>query len=832
MATKTPPWSACIRCPARRRGWMAGGLAALLLVSARPARGGPTEIDLWVLGQDRLTAGQPSWLRILVRASRGMLRSLPLPLASLEIELSGPGRSQRLLSARSDLLGTLEARFAVPDWPAGEYSLSVSCKSPFGDRRLSRAVRLEAERSASVSGASGPPRPRPAPVDMAPGPSLAIAPEGGRLVAGVDNRLLVQVRDGAGQPARATVRLRRGEREAGAVTLEPDGRGFLTVRPAIDDLETAGAPVPVSFAPGFELPAAARRGPPRIWTARVEGSLPSGEKLRQDLRLPAWPESDRLLLRLNRNLLRPGDTAVATVFSPEDGACMLEIFENGRVRDGRTLAIQNGRAEFRFSPDRPGDFWLQAWRLMPDGSRNLHAVPLRVESDQTLAIVFARDRARYRPGDEAIFRVLAVDERGRATGATMAWNATIRTDGTADGDTEPSGDLCPPRAEPAGPPELALWHNPFEERRLAAEADRRAIQSALYRRLEQGRPLGERGPDGRWRYSTGLFDELLRENLLPPERSRDRFGEPYDSNSIGELWPELAPEVFLPSQDLNRLLGLRATLVARLQKSLARDRSPAVPLSERIRHELDSIATTESGVEYLQSVTGQPYTVDRLLREAFPPAEIARELLEEQARELFSALSRYRADSERWYRAPICPPAGPCRLPPDILDRLLMRGWLRADAARDLWGRPLRIVQDEAAALSRLSPPDGVAVVSDGEDGQPLTDDDLRLEPGAADGGLRFLSRWLGLWDPSPPAEVAPAPSPAPVAAAEAAEASTAVLRSGPAAPVDERGLTIRLPLPAEPGAVRLRVVARDGRGRCAAATHTIELDPGAPDRR
>ncbi|NMB75264.1 MAG: hypothetical protein GYA21_09050 [Myxococcales bacterium] len=904
-------------------------LLALVLLSADPAWAGRPEVDLWVWGQDQWAPGEEAWLRIVVRLSTSLSQSAPLPLAAIEVELAGPNGAHKLLSARSDLLGTLEARLHVPDEPEGEYTVAVRCRTPFGDRSLTRPVRLVRTvralatsdkrayrpgqpirvRTVLLDGATGSPRanqalevalrdahgveiqrqdvatdeagvalatfeplpaaaagllrarvrvpgpgmlvpeiplwllpataPTGAPGDDPPPPAappaggftLEIEPEGERLVAGVENRLLLRLLGPRGQPARASLRLVRPEREMGPAVIGADGRGEIRVLVPVDELASGAAPYPAVAASGrFAVPEAARREPPRVWTARAEAVLPSGESVHRELLFPVQPEHDRLLLRLGKSRLRQGDAVEVSVLSPEDGACFLEIFREGQALDGRALPIVRGRGEFRFTPDRAGRYWIQAWRLYPDGGQNHHTLPLSVVADGALKIDIARDRARYQPGQEARLRILTTDEGGRPIRAVLGWTILHEAlDPDASPATPRAFDPLASMDEPSHPPLLSLWQNPFEQRKLSAEDDRRAIQSALYRRLERSLPLGERGPDGRWRYFPDLFAELGRDNSLPEAHRLDPFGEPYAPQTVGELWPELSAGAFLPSQDLNRLLGLRATLVARLVEQIAREPKLSEPLGERLRRELAAIVGSDAGAEYLHSVSGEPYSLD-WIEEAFAPEELARDVHAPRAQAVFLALAQYLAESERWYRSSACPASGACRLPADVLDRLLMRGLLEADQARDAWGRPFRIQPDPAGrpfpAQPRLG---GIALLSDGEDGVAGTTDDVRLDPFPLDGGLRSLSRRLGLVDPAPAAPPGNGAAAAPTTAISPddapAEADAEVVEYTAENLVDERGAEIRVRLPEQRARVRMIFLAHDGRGLYAAAVHYIDID-------
>jgi hypothetical protein len=73
-----------------------------------------------------------------------MTHSRPLAGARVAVTLDGgKGKTQQLFAGRSDAGGGVDARFALPDWPAGSYKMKVAVRSRAGlEGEVERAVQL------------------------------------------------------------------------------------------------------------------------------------------------------------------------------------------------------------------------------------------------------------------------------------------------------------------------------------------------------------------------------------------------------------------------------------------------------------------------------------------------------------------------------------------------------------------------------------------------------------------------------------------------------------------------------------------------------------------
>ena len=116
------------------------GLGAGAAVSKRPKVHG---VDVYVVSERVLVPKSSASLRVITRAVTGLVDSMPLPMADVEIRLSGEGkRSALLYSGPCDVLGNLNADFKVPDWPVGDYRMSVAARSPLGHKTVEQPVQL------------------------------------------------------------------------------------------------------------------------------------------------------------------------------------------------------------------------------------------------------------------------------------------------------------------------------------------------------------------------------------------------------------------------------------------------------------------------------------------------------------------------------------------------------------------------------------------------------------------------------------------------------------------------------------------------------------------
>jgi uncharacterized protein YfaS (alpha-2-macroglobulin family) len=100
----------------------------------------PSPSDLRVYGQTHLLAGSPASLRV-----RLMNHHTGQPLAGVPVAISlrsQEGEPVELVSFTTDEYGSGQPRFDLPDWPADDYELSVTARTPGEPDRVTHMVRL------------------------------------------------------------------------------------------------------------------------------------------------------------------------------------------------------------------------------------------------------------------------------------------------------------------------------------------------------------------------------------------------------------------------------------------------------------------------------------------------------------------------------------------------------------------------------------------------------------------------------------------------------------------------------------------------------------------
>jgi hypothetical protein len=110
--------------------WVLLGSSALLVLD-RPAssqKQPPPQgvLGAFVRGPDRVVAGTPAALRIATHWASSEKESGPWANVAVEVELSGKGRREVIWRGRTDASGVADARFRVPSWPDGKYTVAVA----------------------------------------------------------------------------------------------------------------------------------------------------------------------------------------------------------------------------------------------------------------------------------------------------------------------------------------------------------------------------------------------------------------------------------------------------------------------------------------------------------------------------------------------------------------------------------------------------------------------------------------------------------------------------------------------------------------------------------
>lgn len=104
------------------------GLSLGVARAAAPALLTPTEygaLGTYVRGADVLMPGSPAAVRVAAHWATSEEACVPLSRVQVQVRMAGPGRSAELFRGQTDDTGAADARFQVPLWPPGEYTLFV-----------------------------------------------------------------------------------------------------------------------------------------------------------------------------------------------------------------------------------------------------------------------------------------------------------------------------------------------------------------------------------------------------------------------------------------------------------------------------------------------------------------------------------------------------------------------------------------------------------------------------------------------------------------------------------------------------------------------------------
>lgn len=256
-------------------------------------------------------------------------------------------------------------------------------------------------------------------------------PEAGRLIPGVENIIYVLTSLPTGEPVEATVRVEGMTLDAKGVELErsdfrTDELGLAEVTVVVPQVEAQparGGVMQRRMAPRpFDME---REAEPRANIA-LAARTPDGTIVRKEIALSTEAGlTESLLLRVDKPLLRVGDTVTATaVCSADAGSVYFDVVKDRQTMLTHAADIQGGRAEasIRLGHDLAGTIYLTAYRINPSGQIVRDTRPLFVQAADDLRISIEADRETYLPGSEATLTFAVADEDGRPVASALGVN--------------------------------------------------------------------------------------------------------------------------------------------------------------------------------------------------------------------------------------------------------------------------------------------------------------------------------------------------------------------------------------------------------------------------
>ena len=219
---------------------------------------------------------------------------------------------------------------------------------------------------------------------------VAVLPESGRLVRGVENILYILTSYPDGRPARTKLTV-GAERKT--VETSPAGLANVTITPRNSHLQ-------------LTIEAEDRQG------RRVQVNRP----LQVDNQVHAF------LLRTDEAVYRAGETAHLTVLSGDRRArVFLDVVKNRQTMLSRSLDVRDGRGRMALDlpPDLCGTLEMNAYRILPDGNIVSDSRVVQVNRPDQLSIRAKMDKETYRPGGTAMLEFLVTGEKGEPTQAAL-----------------------------------------------------------------------------------------------------------------------------------------------------------------------------------------------------------------------------------------------------------------------------------------------------------------------------------------------------------------------------------------------------------------------------
>ncbi|HZS37226.1 MAG TPA: hypothetical protein VFF06_10380, partial [Polyangia bacterium] len=111
--------------------------------AAPPAPPPHAVLGTFVRGAEKLTAGTPAALRIATHWATSETATGPWPNVEIEVTMKGGGKEKVVYRGRTDGGGVADARFDVPAWPDGRYSLEVASRAGTRSDRHAHEVHLQ-----------------------------------------------------------------------------------------------------------------------------------------------------------------------------------------------------------------------------------------------------------------------------------------------------------------------------------------------------------------------------------------------------------------------------------------------------------------------------------------------------------------------------------------------------------------------------------------------------------------------------------------------------------------------------------------------------------------
>jgi len=222
---------------------------------------------------------------------------------------------------------------------------------------------------------------------------VALVPESGKLVAGVENTLFVATTDPQGGPVPARVTLSQGGEELASLETDQAGLGQVTLVPSGKGTTS------------FDV--------------RVVGG---GESLTLKKDVSIGSDTETVLVRTDRAVYFEGDTVQVDVRIADDAdRVWLDVVSGGRTVMLESLTIADGRAAWAFDVDGAlaGELIVSAYTMSDRGALVRDQRMVYVQPSDELRVSLTPQATTYLPGDSAVVDVAVTDATGRGVAAAL-----------------------------------------------------------------------------------------------------------------------------------------------------------------------------------------------------------------------------------------------------------------------------------------------------------------------------------------------------------------------------------------------------------------------------
>ncbi len=402
---------------------------------------------------------------------------------------------------------------------------------------------------------------------------VAVMPESGKLVPGVENLIWVVATYPDGTPAQADVAVTVTGKDAKNPSLraavETDEAGIASV---------AYTPKAEDFQPGEWIQERGVFGRGGRWApdenyvqsmtvpVQLSAKDDQGNTAELTAQLSAETGNDNVLLRIDKAIYRSGSRVTMDVATTASvGTVYLDVTKDRQTVLTTMIPLEKGRA--RYELDLPQDLFgsveIHAYKVMANGEIMRDTKVAYVEPSGDLAIKATPDKPEYRPGEDARIDFMVTDKEGSPVQAalgvivvdesvyalqdmqpglekvyfTLAKELAEPKYGIKYGTAMPqliSGDEVDVRRQevaqvllaPVEPRTEYRWVvNPQYDRQVQVAEKIGTIHNAIQNFVNAGGKVADQAQDGAWRLSPDLLETVIRAGHMREEVLQDPWGQ-------------------------------------------------------------------------------------------------------------------------------------------------------------------------------------------------------------------------------------------------------------------------------------------------------------------